>query len=69
MSVCAKFQLSNWSRSGPKVCGSGVGGFQVTTVSNLNPSCIELELGLGFDNINRLRSSQLCQCIRGELGV
>ena len=27
----------------------GVSGFQVTTVSNLNPSCIELELGLGFD--------------------
>ena len=25
--------------------------FQVTTVSNLNLSCIELELGLGFDNI------------------
>ena len=24
---------------------------QVTTVSNLNPSCIELELGLGFDNV------------------
>ena len=32
--------------------GGGVGwcGFQVTTVSNLNPSCIELESGLGFDN-------------------
>ena len=29
----------------------GWGGFAVTTVSNLNPSCIELELGLGFDNI------------------
>ena len=24
---------------------------QVTTMSNLNLSCIELELGLGFDNI------------------
>ena len=30
--------------------GGGGGGFQVSTVSNLNPSCIELELGLGFDN-------------------
>ena len=28
----------------------GLGGFHVTTVSNLNPRCIELELGLGFDN-------------------
>ena len=28
----------------------GGGGFEVTTMSNLNPSCIELELGLGFDN-------------------
>ena len=26
------------------------GGFQVSTMSNLNRSCIELELGLGFDN-------------------
>ena len=23
---------------------------QVSNMSNLNPSCIELELGLGFDN-------------------
>ena len=28
------------------VCG---GGFQVATMSNLNPSYIELELGLDFD--------------------
>ena len=28
-----------------------VGGFPVSLVSNLNPSCIELELGLGFDNL------------------
>ena len=27
----------------------GVGGLAVTTLSNLNSSCIELELGLGFD--------------------
>ena len=26
----------------------GWGGFQVNTVSNLNPSCIKMELGLGF---------------------
>ena len=37
-------------RSGLKDCGSG-GGFQEITVSNLNLSYIELELGLGFDNI------------------
>ena len=27
----------------------GLGGFHVTTMSNLNHKCIELELGLGFD--------------------
>ena len=26
-----------------------VGGFHISTMSNLNPSSIELELGLGFD--------------------
>ena len=26
------------------------GGLAVNTMSNLNQSCIELELGLGFDN-------------------
>ena len=31
-----------------KFLGGGVG--QVTTMSNLNLSCIELELGLGCDN-------------------
>ena len=54
MSVCTKFQLPSLSRSGLKVCGSGGGvvwcGLAVSTMSNLNPSCIELELGLGFDN-------------------
>ena len=28
----------------------GWGELAVTTMSNLNPSCIELELGLGYDN-------------------
>ena len=53
MSVCAKFQLSSWSRSGLKVwgavhCGNMVstlrqyGGFQVTTMSNLNEVAFEL---------------------------
>ena len=50
MSVRAKFQLPSLSRSGLKVYG-GVLVDQVTTTSNLNLSCIELELGLGFDNI------------------
>ena len=57
MSVCAKFQLSSWSRSGWKVCGSGGvvgwGGVHVTTVSSSNASCFRVELSwvaLGFDN-------------------
>ena len=29
----------------------GVVWMALSTVSNLNPSCIELELGLGFDDI------------------
>ena len=38
-----------------QVCGSGgggvgLGGLAVTTMSKLNPSCIQLELGLSFDN-------------------
>ena len=28
-----------------------VGGLPVGLVSNLNPSCIDMELGLGFDNL------------------
>ena len=34
-----------------KNCVLVVGGFQVSLVSNLNPSYIELELGLGLDDI------------------
>ena len=66
MSACAKFEFPSLSRSGLKVSGSvgvGWGGFQVTTVSNLNPSCIELESGLGFDN--NLNPS----CIEVEFGL
>ena len=37
-------------RSCLKVCVGVGGGFRVSTMSNLNPSCIELELGFGFDN-------------------
>ena len=40
---------SSLSRSGLNVWGWG--GLAVTTVSNLNSSYIELELGLGFDKI------------------
>ena len=32
--------------------GLGLAEFAVTTVSNLNLSCIESDLGLGFDNID-----------------
>ena len=43
MSVCAKFQLPSMSRGCLKVCGSGVGGgFQLSLLSNINPSGIEL---------------------------
>ena len=44
MSVCAKFQLSSWPRSGGKICGSGgvVLVEHVTTVSNLNKVAFEL---------------------------
>ena len=65
MSFCAKFQLPRLSRSGLKVCRSGLvwGGLQVSTVSNLNPSCIELESGLGFEN--NLNPS----CIEVEFGL
>ena len=65
MSVCTKFQLSSWSRSGWTVCGSGGGGGggvggemeHAATMSNLNPrlevrvALSWVELGLGFDNI------------------
>ena len=34
----------------------GGGGFRVSTVSNLNPSNIELELGLGYDNYNHSKN-------------
>ena len=34
--VTAKFQVLSWARSGWKICAGG-GGFQVTTMSSLNP--------------------------------
>ena len=43
-SVCAKFQLSSWSRSGLKVCGGGGVVEHVTTVSNSNASCFRVVL-------------------------
>ena len=54
MSVCAKFQLSIWSRSDWKVCGGG--GEHMATMSNLNPSYLELlsvELSLDHDSFVR----------------
>ena len=37
----------------------GGGGLAVSTVSNLNSSCIELELELGFDNtVSKFRNQQ-----------
>ena len=61
MSVCAKFQLSSWSRSGWKVCvGWWGGGEHVTTMSNSNASCFRVGLSwvaLGFDNYNTIPRS------------
>ena len=45
MSVCAKFQLSSWSRSGWKVW---VGGGVVCTVIFVSNPTIVLRIGLGF---------------------
>ena len=43
VSVYAKFQLSSWPRSALKVWGGQWGGMEhVATVSNLNPSYLEL---------------------------
>ena len=54
MSACAKFQLLSLSRSSRIVCcgwgGVVWGGFQESTVSNLNSSYIEMKLEFGFDN-------------------
>ena len=43
-----------------QVCGGGGGGSAVSLVSNLNLSCIELELGLGFDNKGWARYLDFC---------
>ena len=40
-----------------------VGGLAVTTMSNPNPSCIELELGSGFDKIFWSPNSFWTKCI------
>ena len=46
MSVCAKFQLSSWSRSDGKVCAWwwGGGGFHVSTMSNPTKLLLQLLL-------------------------
>ena len=45
MSVCAKFQLSSWSRSGWKVCAwVGWGGVGNTWLLCLTPTLVALEL-------------------------
>ena len=33
----------------------GLGGFAVNTMSQLNQSCIKVELGLGFDSLGSLK--------------
>ena len=46
----SSFKLPGLSRCGLNVCGTQLGGWEgveVTTVPNLNLSCIELELGVG----------------------
>ena len=42
--------------------GGLFGGLAVSTMSNLNPSYIELQLELGFDNIfEKQAGAELCQ--------
>jgi len=48
LSVFAEFQLPSLSGSGLKVYGWG--GLAVATMFDPNPSFLELEFGLGFDN-------------------
>ena len=45
----------------------GWGGLALTTLSNLNPSCIQLELGLGFDNRNKPRLITLNLSLIGSI--
>ena len=69
MSVCAKFQLPSLSRSSCIVYGGGwLGGLAVITVSNLHPSCLELELGLAFDN-RKLESLLFCLINKAQTSV
>ena len=54
MNICAKFQLSSWSRSGWKVCvgGGGVGGGWGGLHSHFHSQpnrCVMLCWGWGFD--------------------
>ena len=58
MSVCTKFQPPSMARRDWKICCGGVS--QGTTLPNLNPSFIELELGSGFDNWGLLFHTILC---------
>ena len=48
MNVCAKFQLPSLSKVADLFV-DGVVRVVSETMCNLNPSCIMLELGLGFD--------------------
>ena len=64
--------LKSLSRHGLKTsCSGGVvlDGFQVTTMFNLNPSCIELswvEVGLGFDNYIKLLKAILSKIVEAN---
>ena len=49
------------SKSGSKVYDSGWGACQVTTMSNFNPRCSELELMMGLDNFEPLSTSKIFQ--------
>ena len=50
------------SKSGSKVYDSGWGACQVTTMSNFNPRCSELELMMGLDNFEPLSINVGMEC-------
>ena len=68
MSVCANFSFIASLQVAEKFVVVR-GGFQVTSMSDLNPSCIEMELGLGFDNIAKLSQSPSWISVEADLSL
>ena len=49
--------MPNFILAGPEVAEKFGWVGQVATMPNVNTSCIELEFGLGYDNINKTAST------------